>query len=97
VHVHSIVAVDGKGDPRDLDDGLVTYESAHLEGVDSETTVRSFHTCLGNPHVIDEVRRILLLHVGATKPVSDPEEQPTPGEQHGERRSTASPSRASAR
>jgi pimeloyl-ACP methyl ester carboxylesterase len=63
VHQHSIVAVDGEGDPEKLDDGLVTYESAHLENVDSELVVRSFHTCLSNPHVIDEVRRILLQHL----------------------------------
>jgi pimeloyl-ACP methyl ester carboxylesterase len=67
VHEHSIIAVDGDGDPREMDDGLVTYESAHLEGVESETVVRSFHTCLSNPHVIDEVRRILLLHVSSPR------------------------------
>lgn len=63
VHVNSIVTVDGEGDPRQLDDGLVSYESAHLEGVESELVVRAFHTCLSNPRVIDEMRRILLLHV----------------------------------
>jgi pimeloyl-ACP methyl ester carboxylesterase len=93
VHVHSIVAVDGDGDPKGLDDGLVTYESAHLDEADSEAIVRSFHTCLGNTRVIDEVRRILLLHVGASKVGSDPEEQPAPA---GERASTAPPSHANA-
>jgi len=63
VHVNSIVAVDGEGDPAKLDDGLVSYESAHLEHAESEIVVRSFHTCLSNPHVIDEMRRILLRHL----------------------------------
>jgi pimeloyl-ACP methyl ester carboxylesterase len=63
IHVHSIIAVQGDGPPEQLDDGLVTYESAHIARAESECVVRSFHTCLGNVHVIDEMRRILLQHV----------------------------------
>lgn len=67
IHVHSIIAVDGEGPPEKLDDGLVTYESAHLPDAESECVVRSFHTCLGNVHVIDEMRRILLLNIELPK------------------------------
>ena len=77
IHVHSIIAVDGEGPPEKLDDGLVTYESAHQPGAESECVVRSFHTCLGNVHVIDEMRRILLLNLeGHAKPGPLPETEP---------------------
>jgi hypothetical protein len=63
---HSIIAVEGDGPPDDLDDGLVKYESAHLEQANSELVVRSFHSCQANPHTIGEVRRILLEHLRAS-------------------------------
>jgi hypothetical protein len=44
------------------DDGVVEYRSAHIEGVESEYVVRSGHSTQGDPHTIEEVRRILLLH-----------------------------------
>lgn len=42
------------------DDGVVSYESAHLEGVEAETIVPTGHFCQDSPAVIAEVRRILL-------------------------------------
>ena len=48
-----------------LEDGVVTYKSAHLEGVASEKIVRSGHSTQGHPDTILEVRRILLEHVEA--------------------------------
>jgi len=60
VHYHSIIAVKGKGDPREGNDGVVEYSSAHLDGADSEYIVRSSHSVQGHPLVIEEVRRILL-------------------------------------
>ena len=69
VHAHSIIPVRGQGDYRRGRDGLVTYASAHLEGVDSEYIVRGSHTCLNQPATIEEVRRILHEHLrqmGAT-------------------------------
>jgi len=63
VAAHSIIAVKGEGDPADGDDGVVTYRSAHLEGVASEFVVRSGHSCQQHPLVIEEVRRILLAHL----------------------------------
>ena len=40
------------------------YTSAHIDGVESELVVRSPHSCQGNPHTMEEVRRILRLHAG---------------------------------
>ena len=64
---HSIISVQGEGDPTEGDDGVVEYKSAHVEYVDSEFIVKSGHSCQGHPLTIEEVRRILLLHLGAPK------------------------------
>jgi len=45
-------------------DGLVTYDSAHLEGVLSEKVVSAGHLCQASPDVISEVKRILIEHAG---------------------------------
>lgn len=63
VHAHSIIAVDGDGPLADASDGVVRYESAHIEGVESEKIVASDHSAQGNPEAIEEIRRILLLHL----------------------------------
>jgi transposase InsO family protein len=63
VKAHSIIAVEGDGPVETGDDGVVKYSSAHIEGVESELIVRSSHSAQGNPHTIQEVRRILRLHV----------------------------------
>jgi hypothetical protein len=62
IKAHSIIA-----DLRDPpgaggNDGLVPYESAHLEGSVSELLVSSGHLCQDHPAVIREVRRILVEH-----------------------------------
>jgi hypothetical protein len=44
---------------------VVNYASAHVEGVESEFIVRSGHSAQANPHVILEIRRILLEHAAA--------------------------------
>ena len=62
VHANSIIAVEGNGPVAGSDDGVVKYESSHLEGVESEYIVRSGHSTQSNPYTIEEVRRILLLH-----------------------------------
>ena len=59
VTAHSIVAIDGDENPPDGDDGVVSYTSAHLDGVESEIVVRSFHSVQDHPVAIEEVRRIL--------------------------------------
>jgi pimeloyl-ACP methyl ester carboxylesterase len=62
VKVHSIIA--DRRDPPATGggDGLVPYDSAHLDGVASESLVSSGHLCQDNPAVIREVRRILVEH-----------------------------------
>ena len=62
VAAHSIIAVNGDGPVEQGDDGVVTYSSAHLDGVDSERVVRSDHSTQGHHDTIAEVHRILLLH-----------------------------------
>jgi pimeloyl-ACP methyl ester carboxylesterase len=64
VTAHSIVAVDGVGGPQGLNDGVVTYESAHIDGVVSEKVVRSTHSTQSHPETILEIERILREHVG---------------------------------
>ena len=62
VKAHSIIAVRRDSPPADRTDGLVTYDSAHLDGVASEKVVASVHLCQEHPDVIGEVRRILDEH-----------------------------------
>jgi pimeloyl-ACP methyl ester carboxylesterase len=66
VHAHSIIAVKGNGAFESGADGVVSYKSAHVAGVDSEKVVRSPHSCQSLPETIGEVRRILLEHVADT-------------------------------
>jgi pimeloyl-ACP methyl ester carboxylesterase len=61
IAAHSIIAVQGDGPVETGTDGVVKYESAHLEGVESELVVNSGHSAQSNPHTVEEVRRILLL------------------------------------
>ena len=62
---HSIIAVLGEGPVSGKTDGVVAYESAHLDGVASEKIVRSGHSTQGDPDTILEVRRILREQVAA--------------------------------
>jgi len=64
VKAHSIIPVKNEGPPEGQDDGVVKYESAHLEGVVSEKIVRSTHSTQSIPATILEVRRILYEHLG---------------------------------
>lgn len=70
VHVHSIIAAQGTGNLRDLSDGVVRFESAHVEPVNSELVVRSGHSVQAHPQMIAETRRILLLHAGLKEPTA---------------------------
>jgi pimeloyl-ACP methyl ester carboxylesterase len=62
IAVNSIIAVKGEGPPQGGSDGVVDYESAHIEGVESEKIVRSGHSTQDEPDTIEEIRRILLRH-----------------------------------
>ena len=68
---HSIIAVQSDGDPTKGNDGVVEYKSAHVDYVESEFLVKSGHSCQGHPLTIEEVRRILLLHLA---PADNPED-----------------------
>ena len=63
IAAHSIIAVLGEGALTGKTDGVVAYESAHIDGVESEKIVRSSHSTQGNPETIEEVRRILREHL----------------------------------
>jgi len=43
---------------------VVEYQSAHIDGVESELVVHSGHSAQDHPDTIEEVRRILLEHAG---------------------------------
>jgi pimeloyl-ACP methyl ester carboxylesterase len=49
VHVHSIIPVRGNGPAAVGDDGVVKYQSAHLDNVESERVIRSGHSVQANP------------------------------------------------
>jgi pimeloyl-ACP methyl ester carboxylesterase len=65
ITAHSIIAVLGDPPLIGKTDGVVAYESAHIEGVASELVVRSGHSTQGHPDTVEEVRRILRAHVGS--------------------------------
>ncbi len=62
---HSILGDRGRGDSPNSSDGVVRYESAHLETAESELIVPAGHGAYGHPSAILEMKRILLKHVGA--------------------------------
>jgi hypothetical protein len=62
VVAHSIIAVDSDAPLSERGDGVVKFISAHIDGVESEKTVRSSHSVQGNPEAILEVKRILHEH-----------------------------------
>jgi len=59
IKAHSIIAVLGESPFTGKTDGVVAYESAHIEGVESEKVVHSSHSTQSHPETIEEVRRIL--------------------------------------
>jgi pimeloyl-ACP methyl ester carboxylesterase len=70
VTVHSIIAVKEGGSLAEGGDGFVSYRSAHLDDAVSELVVRSGHSVQGHPEAIEEIRRILLQHLGDAGPAS---------------------------
>jgi len=63
VYANSIIPVKGDGPPAEGNDGVVKYQSAHIDGVESELVVNSGHSTQATPATIEEVRRILYLHL----------------------------------
>lgn len=72
ITTHSIIAVSGNGPVVDDDDGIVKYQSAHLDAAASELVIQSGHSVHGHPLAIAEVRRILRLHADEICPAGDP-------------------------
>jgi pimeloyl-ACP methyl ester carboxylesterase len=68
IAANSIIAVDGDDALDVASDGVVQYTSARHAGVESEKVVRSSHSAQGNPAVIEEIRRILLVHLQESVP-----------------------------
>ena len=66
IAAHSIIPIQGDP-PQGQGDGVVMYDSAHIDGVESELVVpRWYHSVQNNPLAIEEVRRILLEHAEKT-------------------------------
>ncbi|VAX42529.1 hypothetical protein MNBD_PLANCTO02-852 [hydrothermal vent metagenome] len=64
VRYHNIVGVADNLPLTSTGDNVVSYKSAHLDNVDSEIIVRDDHIHIHqNPKTINEVSRILLLHL----------------------------------
>ncbi len=63
VALHSIIGALRPGPVASTTDGIVSYQSAHLAGVESERVVRSDHGVQKDPEAIIEVHRILLMHL----------------------------------
>lgn len=76
IAANSIIAVDDDGPLEDASDGVVRYESAHIEGVESEKVVRSDHSAQGSPATIEEVRRILMVHLEESGDLTPPARTP---------------------
>jgi triacylglycerol esterase/lipase EstA (alpha/beta hydrolase family) len=69
VAYHSIIAnIRPNAPPERMNDGLVSYSSAHLDGVASEYIVSSSHRCEANREFITEVRRILHVNLAEQNP-----------------------------
>lgn len=63
VKYHSIIGIEDAKEGPGSSDGLVKYESSHLDGAASEKLIPAGHVCLEHPQTIAEVRRILLQHL----------------------------------
>jgi hypothetical protein len=66
VSTHSLIGNHKMTTPlAESSDTVVPYWSAHLDGVNSEKVLDAKHTTITHdPHAIEEIRRILYLHIG---------------------------------
>jgi len=63
----TIIGVLGTGPVEDDNDGVVAYKSAYLPGMETQNIVHCGHGDVpSNPAAIDDIRRILLLHLKET-------------------------------
>ncbi|MCP5557941.1 MAG: hypothetical protein H7A55_09340 [Verrucomicrobiaceae bacterium] len=63
VPYHSIIGDRGKGGGEESSDGVVPYASSHLSGAKSEVVVPYGHSCTTKPETVQEILRILRLHL----------------------------------
>lgn len=63
VPYHSIIGQLGRKPLLESSDGAVPYWSAHLEGAKSEKIVPCWHGCVERPEVVQEVVRVLRVHL----------------------------------
>ena len=68
VSYHLLIGDRGKGDTPDSSDGVVPYWSSHLDGAASEKIVPSGHSTQWHPEGVEELQRILLLHLEEGEP-----------------------------
>jgi pimeloyl-ACP methyl ester carboxylesterase len=66
VPYHTILGDRGKGDSPNSSDGVVPYWSSHMDGAQSEVIVDSGHSAHRNPVAVQELKRILRLHLQET-------------------------------
>jgi hypothetical protein len=67
---HSIIGDRGRGDTPNSSDGVVPYSSSHLATAESELIVPGPHGSYDLPQTIDELERILQLHLKSVGKVS---------------------------
>ena len=65
VPFHSIIGDRGRGDTPNSSDGVVAYQSSHVDGAQSELIVPADHTAHAHPRAVQEIRRILRAHLEA--------------------------------
>ena len=69
---NSIIGDRGRGDTPKSSDGVVPYWSSHLDSAQSELIVPTDHGAMKSPKAVAEIRRILLLQIGAKAPKPPP-------------------------
>jgi pimeloyl-ACP methyl ester carboxylesterase len=78
VTFHSIIGSNRPGGSRESTDGVVPYQSAHIDGAASELVVPSDHSVQKSQDGIREVHRILLEHLGTNQLPARPPIAQTP-------------------
>ncbi len=67
---HSIIAIRNSKTAEGSSDGIVTYESAHIDFAVSEKLVPSPHFAQKHPVTIGEIKRILRVHLAEYRPLA---------------------------
>jgi len=63
VQHHSIIGDLGKNNSPASSDGVVVYQSSHLDSAESEKIVPYWHGCVERPEVVQEIMRVLREHL----------------------------------